>query len=85
VFRFDSAEKIAFEKAVFDFFGYPENYLNTFRDKIAAVTPADVLEAAKKLVKLDQMQIVIVGPANQLGDLARFGPVVTIHDVEAFR
>ncbi len=85
VFRFDSAEKIAFEKAVFDFFGYPENYLDTFRDKIAHVTPSDVLAAAKMLVKLDQMQIVIVGPANQVGDLSRFGPVVTIHDVQAFR
>jgi len=85
VFRFDSAEKIAFEKAVFDFFGYPDNYLDTFRDRVAQVTPPDVLAAAKMLVKLDQMQIVIVGPADKVGDLSRFGPVVTIHDVQSFR
>jgi hypothetical protein len=34
---------------------------------------------------LEQLQIVIVGPVDKLGDLSRFGTVVTITDVEAFR
>jgi len=85
VFRFDGPDKIAFEKAVFDYFSYPDDYFDTFRDKIAQVGPPEVLAAAKRLVHLDEMQIVVVGPADKVGDLSRFGPVVTIKDVQAFR
>jgi len=85
VFRFDSPDKIGFEKGVFDYFGYPEDYLDTFREKIAQVGSPQVLAAAQKLVHLEEMQIVIVGPADKVGELSRFGPVVTIKDVQAFR
>ncbi|MHB8874167.1 MAG: M16 family metallopeptidase [Myxococcaceae bacterium] len=84
-FRFDSPEKIVREKAVFDLFGYPEDYLDSYREKMSAVDAAAAGEAAKDLGKLGELQIVVVGPPDGLGDLSRFGPVTTITDVEAFR
>lgn len=82
-FRFDAAAKIATEKATFDLFGYPSDYLETWRAKVRAVTP----EAARRLAARfgDGVQIVVVGPPAKLGDLSRFGPVTTITDVEQFR
>ncbi len=84
-FRFDTPEKIVREKAVFDLYGYPDDYLDTYREHIAKVDPAAALDAAKALGKVDQLQVIIVGPPDKLGDLSRFGPVTTVNDVEAFR
>ncbi len=84
-FRFDAPEKIVREKAVFDLFGYPEDYLDTFRAKIAKVDPAAAVQAAKQVLRLDELQIVVVGPPEAVGDLSAFGPVTRITDVEAFR
>ena len=81
-FRFDAASKVALERATFDLFDYPTDYLAKYREQITAVTPADVTNAAASLTGL---QIVIVGPADKLGDLSRFGPVTTITDVEQFK
>ena len=37
VFRFDSPARIISERAVFDAFGYPEGYLQTYRERVSAV------------------------------------------------
>lgn len=84
-FRFDEAEKIAREKATFDFFGYPDDYLDKYRDHIAKVDEQAALEAARRLINSDAMQVVVVGPPSKIGDLSKFGPVTTITDVEAFK
>lgn len=84
-FRFDHVAKICFERALFDLFGYPDDYLERYRDNVAKVDRATALEAVKKLTRVDGLQIVIVGPPEKMGDLSRFGPVTTINDVEAFR
>jgi zinc protease len=84
-FRFDSPEKIAREKAVYDFFGYPDDYLETYRENIARVDPKAAEAAARQLIDQTALQIVVVGPPEKMGDLSRFGPVTVIRDVEAFR
>ena len=84
-FRFDHVSKISFERALFDLFGYPEDYLERYRDNVSKVDRLAALEAVKKLARLDALQIVIVGPPEKMGDLSRFGPVTIIHDVETFR
>ena len=82
-FRFDSAAKIAFERASYDLFGYGQDYLSTWRAKIGGVSAAEASEAARQFDA--GLQIIVVGPVDKLGDLARFGPVSTITDVEQFR
>ena len=82
-FRFDGASKIAFERASFDLFGYPKEYLSTWREKIGAVSADQASKAARQFDV--GLQIIVVGPVDKLGDLSRFGPVTTITDVEQFR
>jgi zinc protease len=82
-FRFDSAGKIVWERAVLDLFGYPDDYLDTFRDKIAAVDEKAAQQARARLGT--DFQIVVVGPEGKVGDLSKFGPVTKITDVEAWK
>jgi len=84
-FRFDEPEKVLREKATFDHFGYPEDYLDRFRENISRVDGRAVATAAQKVVDPGTFQIVVVGPPSKLGDLSRFGPVTVLQDVEQFR
>ncbi len=47
-------------------FGLPEDYLQTYRDNINAVTAEDVLRVAQKHVHPDKAAIVVVGDAPQI-------------------
>jgi zinc protease len=84
-FRFDEPEKVVREKATFDVYGYPEDYLERFRDHISRVDGAAVSAAAQQLLDPATFQIVVVGPPSKLGDLSQFGTVTVVKDVEAFR
>jgi len=84
-FRFDEPEKVLREKATFDHYGYPEDYLDRFRENISRVDGHAVTGAARKVVDPGTFQIVVVGPPSKLGDLSPFGPVTVIQDVEQFR
>lgn len=44
-------------------YGLPEDYLQTYRDNVRAVTPDDVQRVAGRYVRPDEMAIVIVGDA----------------------
>jgi predicted Zn-dependent peptidase len=56
----------------------PEGYLENYRDKIRALTAADVLGAARRHFDSANAQIVIVGDRAQVGEQAAlFGPVET--------
>jgi zinc protease len=57
-------------------FGLPEDYWDTYTDKVMAVTAADVMRVAKKYVPYDNVQIVAVGDGAKIRDLLKkFGPV----------
>ena len=54
----------------------PEDYLETYRQRIRALTAEDVLAAARKYFDSPNAQIVIVGDREQIADQAKlFGPV----------
>ena len=56
----------------------PEDYLETYRQKVRALTAEDVLTAARKHFDSANAQIVIVGDREQVGEQAAlFGPVET--------
>lgn len=65
---------------------YPKDYYHTYREKIAAVTPADVQRVAKEYMKPDKLVIICVGNIGQMvqGDgkhkatLSDFGPVKNV-------
>ena len=57
-------------------YGFPSDYWDTYPEKIAAVTAADVQRAAQKYIPVDNIQIVAVGDASKIRDvLAKFGPI----------
>jgi predicted Zn-dependent peptidase len=54
----------------------PADYLETYRDKIRAVTPSDLMATARKYFDSANMQIVIVGDRSQTEEQAMlFGPL----------
>ncbi len=60
-------------------FGLPEDYWDTYTEKIAAVTAADVARVARKYVPYDNVQIVAVGDGAKIRELLKkFGPVEEI-------
>jgi predicted Zn-dependent peptidase len=57
-------------------YGLPEDYWDTYTDKVMAVTAADVMRVAKKYVPYDNVQIIAVGDGAKIRDsLKKFGPV----------
>jgi predicted Zn-dependent peptidase len=57
-------------------YGFPADYWDTYPEKVAAVTAADVQRVARKYVPVDNVQIVAVGDAEKIRDvLAKFGPI----------
>ena len=57
-------------------FGLPEDYWDTYSEKIMAVTTADVMRVARKYVPYDNVQIIAVGDGDKIRDLLKkFGPV----------
>lgn len=64
--RYETTEAIAAALANMVTFRLPEDYYDTYRSRIAAVTTRDVLNAAKSHVRPDEFQIVVVGNAELL-------------------
>lgn len=62
IFQFDNSFKIAYQRALYDFYGYPPDYWHIFRDKIKKVTVEDVVNVAHKYLHPDGLSIVVVGP-----------------------
>lgn len=59
--RTDSNAKIADYLAMIGFYGLPLSYLDTFKDKVMAVTIADIKSAFERRVHPDKMVTVMVG------------------------
>lgn len=59
--RVDSNSKIADYLSMIGFYNLPLDYLDSFNDKINAVTVADIKEAFKRRVHADNMLTVLVG------------------------
>lgn len=61
MFGFTTPAAIVTQRARLEFFGYPDNYLENYRDNISKVTRGDVLRAARRYLKPDAFKIVVVG------------------------
>jgi zinc protease len=49
-------------------FHLPDNYFQEYRDRIAAVTPADVQRVARSHLRIDRLAIIVVGDANTIAE-----------------
>lgn len=79
IFRFDSREKVLYEKMLYEFYGYPLNFLEGYQAGIEKVTAPDVFEAAKKYVHRDRIALLVVGKSADFDKpLSTFGPVTNV-------
>jgi zinc protease len=58
----------------------PDDYLNTYRDRVRALTPADLMATARKYFDTANMQIVVVGDRAQIEDQAKLFGDLTVYD-----
>jgi zinc protease len=74
VFAFEDPHEIVSQAMRLDFYGYAEDYLQGYRDRLAAVTSDDVLGAARRHLQWDRQTIVLVGEhMDQEQSSERFG------------
>jgi len=64
VFNYDSPAKILRQQMTYEYFGYPADYLERYRENIEKVTKADVAKVAEKYVHKDQLAVLVVGPSK---------------------
>jgi len=81
IFSFQSADQIARQQLMLEYDKLPLNYLDTFRDKIAAVQAEDLTKVAAEYLSADDTVTFILGDEGAYGQvLAAFGDVSLIEE-----
>ena len=79
VFRYDSQSRILNQLMVYDFWGLPEDFLDTYRSKIEKVSAEDVTRVAKQYMHPDKVAMLVVGTSADFDKpVATFGEVTEI-------
>ncbi len=71
VFAFDNRHALATRILDQDLFGYPEDYLDRYRQRIAAVTIDDVQRVAQRYLHPEQQVTVLIGDIEALRDTVK--------------
>lgn len=80
--QIETPQQVAGRVATSQLRGLPEDYLEKYRDRVAAVDVGEVQRVAQKHLHPDRLLVVVVGDANEIYDqVARFGEV-QLFDVE---
>ncbi len=66
LFGFTTPASIVNQQARLEFYGYPSDYLERYRERIAAVTAKDILQAARTHLHPDAFKLVVVGDQKRL-------------------
>lgn len=79
MFSFTTPASIVTQRARLEFYNYPEDYLEKYRDNISSVKKEDLLAAARRHLKPDGFKLVVIGdPLKFDQPLSSFGPVKEI-------
>ena len=79
IFNFDTPAKVLHEQEVYDFYGYPSDFLEKYRAGVEKVTAADVLRVANQYLHREELKVLVVGNAGGFEkQLAALGPVTPI-------
>lgn len=82
VFNFDTTGEMISRLMTYDYYGYPEDFLQKTKQAVEQVTVDDVLRAAKKHVQPDKLQILVVGRSEDFDEsLSVLGANVNSLDV----
>jgi zinc protease len=66
LFRYDTRDKVLAERERLEFYGYPADYLETYKSALEKVTLADLTAAAKKYIHPDKLAILVVGNGPEI-------------------
>ena len=61
VFSFAVPHEVVTQAMRLDFYDYPDDYLESYRDKVEALTLADIQQAARVRLQPERMSIVLIG------------------------
>ncbi len=79
VFSFDTKRKILDRAVMYERYGYPADFLQTYQEDVKNMTKADVLAATQAVWRPDDMTILAVGNYEDFdGDFSSFGPVTMV-------
>jgi zinc protease len=79
IFNFDSKGKVLGERMLYEYYGYPADYLERFRAGIEKSTSDDANRVAHKYVHPQQFAVLVVGNQAEFGKpLSALGPVTPI-------
>ncbi len=66
LFRYDTRDKVLAERERLEFYGYPADYLETYKAALEKVTLADLTNAAKKYIHPDKLAVLVVGNGSEI-------------------
>jgi zinc protease len=66
LFRYDTREKVLAERVRLEFYGYPADYLETYKAALEKVTVADLNRVAKKYIHPGKLAILVVGNGPEI-------------------
>jgi zinc protease len=79
IFNFDSKDKVLGERMLYEYYGYPADYLEHYRAGIEKSTPDDANRVARKYIHPQGFAVLVVGnPADFGKPLSSLGPVTPI-------
>jgi hypothetical protein len=79
VFAFDTRTKTLGRMLMYEYYGYPKDFIQQYQKALAAVTRADILRAAKERLAPEKFTMVAVGnPQHFAKPLDTLGPVTPI-------
>lgn len=82
LFRYDTKDKVLAERVRLEFYGYPPDYLETYKAALEKVTVADLNSVAKKYIHPDKYAVLVVGNKSEINpglDALKMGPV---HEID---
>ncbi|HWR98186.1 MAG TPA: insulinase family protein, partial [Candidatus Methanoperedens sp.] len=78
IFAVDGSREVVAQRLGFEYDGLPADFLERYRDRVEAVTLADVRDAAARLLHPEALSLVAVGDESALAGFGEFGPVTKI-------
>jgi zinc protease len=66
LFRYDTREKVLAESVKLEFYGYPADYLESYKAALEKVTVSDLDRVAKKYIHPDKLAVLVVGNGPEI-------------------
>src|ERR1700733_9542616 len=82
VFNFDTPSKTLNRLVIYDYYGYPKDFIYRYQKGVEAVTAADILRVAKERLDPKKLTMVAVGNPKEFGEpLAGLGIPISDLDI----